>query len=114
MSQIAITPRGIGKQVGMRKVREGWTLAPTEFIVDEYTEGDILAADLISLESPGVEIPPTDEERIDAAFPQTDVARVLFEALFEIMNRVLVLEGGAPMANRSQLKVWLRNKLPQG
>lgn len=55
--------------------------------------------------------PPTDEERIDKAFPQTDVARVIFEAFFEIGNRVQVLEGKQPIT-RDQLKTWLKNKLP--
>ena len=55
--------------------------------------------------------PPTDDERIDEAFPQTDVARVIFEALFELTNRVIALEGGAAVT-RAQLRTWLRNKLP--
>ncbi len=55
--------------------------------------------------------PPTDEERIDAAFPQTDTARVIFEALFELINRVIVLEAGTAV-DRAQLKTWLKNKLP--
>lgn len=55
--------------------------------------------------------PPTDEERIDEAFPQTDVARVLFEAFFEIANRLQALEGKQPVT-KAQLKAWLKAKLP--
>lgn len=50
-------------------------------------------------------------ERIDAAFPQTDVARVIFEALFELSNRVIALEGGNAIT-RGQLRDWLKAKLP--
>lgn len=55
--------------------------------------------------------PPTDEERIDEAFPQTDVARVIFEAFFEISNRVMALEGKQPIT-RAQIRDWLKAKLP--
>jgi hypothetical protein len=56
--------------------------------------------------------PPTDAERIDAAFPQSDVARVIFEALYELTNRVRTLEGNAAIT-RAQLRDWLITKLPQ-
>lgn len=55
--------------------------------------------------------PPTDDERIDDAFPQTDTARVIFEAFFEITNRVIALEGGSQIT-REQLRDWLKGKLP--
>lgn len=60
---------------------------------------------------PSSPTPPTDEERIDAAFPGTDVARVQFEAFFEISNRVIALEGGTAIT-RAQLRDWLKAKLP--
>ena len=53
----------------------------------------------------------TPTERIDAAFPGTDMARVIFEALFELSNRIVALESGTPIT-RAQLKTWLINKLP--
>lgn len=65
----------------------------------------------VSISFPVV-IKPTDEERIDAAFPQTDVARVIFEAFFEVANRLQALEGKSPIT-RDQLKTWLKSKLPQ-
>ncbi len=55
--------------------------------------------------------PPTDEERIDSAFPQTDTARVIFEALFELSNQVRVLQGN-PEITIPQLRAWLKAKLP--
>lgn len=56
--------------------------------------------------------PPTDEERIDSAFPKTDTALVIFEAFFELANDVRSLrEQGA--ITRAQLKDWLKAKLPQ-
>lgn len=55
--------------------------------------------------------PLTDSQRIDSAFPQSDVARVIFEALFELSNRVIALEGGQPIT-RPQLRDWLISKLP--
>lgn len=57
---------------------------------------------------------PEDEKRIDAAFPQTDVARVLFEAIFELANRVKALEDGNTdnPYTRAQVRGWLKAKLP--
>lgn len=55
--------------------------------------------------------PPTDAERIDAAFPQTDKGRVLFDTFFELTNRVIALEGGT-VITRAQLRDWLKAKLP--
>ena len=54
---------------------------------------------------------PTSEDRIDEAFPQTDIARVIFEAFFELANRLQVLES-KPAITRAQLKTWLKAKLP--
>lgn len=55
--------------------------------------------------------PPTDEDRIDAAFPQTDTAKVIFEAFFELANDVCGLKGQQPIT-RAQLRDWLKSKLP--
>ena len=55
--------------------------------------------------------PPSASERIDAAFPQTDVARVIFEALYELANDVRTLKGQGTIT-RSQLRDWLKAKLP--
>jgi len=55
--------------------------------------------------------PPTDAERIDAAFHGSDTARVIFEALFELANDVRGLKG-QPAINRGQLRDWLKTKLP--
>ena len=54
---------------------------------------------------------PTAAKLIDAAFPQTGTARVLFEALYELANDVRVLKGQATIT-RAQLKSWLESKLP--
>lgn len=54
---------------------------------------------------------PADEKRIDEAFPSTDVARVIFEAFFEIANRLQALERKSPIT-RAQLRDWLKSKLP--
>jgi hypothetical protein len=64
-------------------------------------------ADIVAFYNPVL----MDSERIDSAFPQSDVGRVIFEALFELVNRVIALEGGS-VIDRSQLKTWLQNKLP--
>ena len=58
-----------------------------------------------------VTVPSTDEQRIDGAFEDSDAARVIFEAFFEISNRILALEGKDPIT-RTQLKNWLKSKLP--
>ena len=65
----------------------------------------------VSISFPPPPTPPTDEERIDAAFPQTDVARVIFEALFDQENRLRALEGGVAIT-RAQFKAFLKSKLP--
>lgn len=55
--------------------------------------------------------PPTDEERIDEAFPGTDTARVIFEAFFEIANEIRALKSQSALT-RAQLRNWLKAKLP--
>lgn len=67
-------------------------------------------AKTLSIDFPVI-VPPTNEERIDAAFPQTDTARVLFEYLFELTNRVIAREGGTALT-RTQFKTRLKAKLP--
>jgi hypothetical protein len=55
--------------------------------------------------------PPTDEERLDKALPQVDdMSKIIFESVFEIINRVIVLEGGNQIT-RAQLRTWMKNKL---
>lgn len=53
----------------------------------------------------------TDAERVERSFQPTDRDVVLFETLFELVNRVLVLEGGA-VITRPQFKSFLKSKLP--
>lgn len=55
--------------------------------------------------------PPTADQRIDAAVSPTDRDRVFFEAIFELSNRLIALEGGTAVT-RAQLRTWLRAKLP--
>ena len=46
----AITPKGIGKPVGMRSIQPGWALGADEtFTVNEWTEEMVLAEDGVSL-----------------------------------------------------------------
>ena len=52
---------------------------------------------------------PTIEKIIDAVFPQTGAAKAIFEALFEIANRLQTLES-KPSITRAQLRDWLINK----
>ena len=61
---------------------------------------------------PFIDVFPTADERIDYAFPITvdDRMRVLFEALFEVINRVRVLEGLGTVT-KLQLRDWLKTKL---
>lgn len=53
--------------------------------------------------------PPSINKIIDHCFPQTGVAKALFEALFEIANRLQVLESKPPIT-RTQLRSWLISK----
>jgi hypothetical protein len=53
---------------------------------------------------------PTDTQRIDAVFPQTDTGRVIFEAFFELTNDVRALKGQTPIT-KTQLKTWFQSKL---
>ena len=52
----------------------------------------------------------TTAQRIDAVFPQTDSARVIFEAFFELTNDVRVLKRLLPIT-RAQLLDWFKSKL---
>ena len=54
---------------------------------------------------------PTDAERIDAAFPQTDVAQVLFNVLFDMANQIRALQGNTAIT-KAQFKSYLQSKLP--
>lgn len=56
-------------------------------------------------------LPPTDEERIDAVFPQSDSAQVIFEAFFIVVNRLQTLESQPPIT-KIQLKNWFKSRLP--
>jgi hypothetical protein len=53
--------------------------------------------------------PPTIEETVDNSFKDTGAAKALFEALFEIANRLQALES-KPSITRSQLRDWLIEK----
>lgn len=52
-----------------------------------------------------------DAERVERSFQPTDRDVVLFELLFELINRVLTLEGNA-VITRAQFKAFLKSKLP--
>ena len=54
--------------------------------------------------------PPTLEERMDAAFPQTDSARAIFNAFFNMENRIRALES-KPAITKSQLRKWFESQL---
>jgi len=54
---------------------------------------------------------PTNSDLIDQAFPQSGVGRVLFEILFELINRVITLENGT-VVTKAQFKTFLVNKIP--
>lgn len=56
-------------------------------------------------------------ERIDRAFPQTDVARVIFEVFFEFANEIRALQDAVNgttqgAVTKSQFKDYLKTKLP--
>lgn len=57
-----------------------------------------------------VAAPITDIQRIDAAFVQTDIGRVIFEAFYILNNDVRTLKG-QPTITRQQLKDWFITKL---
>lgn len=83
---------------------EGYTVVESELgnVGDSYIDGSFVKPDSRQ---------PTLEDRIDSAFPKTDMAMVIFEAFFEVANRLQVLEG-KPSITRSQLRDWLKSKLP--
>jgi hypothetical protein len=60
---------------------------------------------------------PTTEERVDSAFPQTDMARVKFETIFEMANMIRAREDTVNGTTKGpitkvQLRTNLKNKLP--
>ena len=52
---------------------------------------------------------PDTSKILDYNFPQTGVGKALFEALFEIANRLQTLES-KPSITRAQLRAWLISK----
>lgn len=57
-----------------------------------------------------VDGPDTDEERIDRAFPDTDVARVIFRVFVGFENRIRILEG-RPTVSAAQVRDALKSML---
>lgn len=110
----AITPNGIGKKVGARRIKPNWDLAEGEtFTVEDFNEDLVLAEDGVSLRQGTYEELnpiPTDEERIDSAFPQSDTGQLLIKLLFNIENRTRALEGKNPIT-MSQYKSALKDLL---
>jgi len=49
-------------------------------------------------------------ERVDKAFSEQDIHKMIFEGFFEVANRLQAIEGKQPL-ERSQLKTWFKNKL---
>ena len=90
------------------------TLTVTPFTVEEEAVADQQDADRLAAEA----IFNSDESRIDRAFPQTDVARVLFEVIWTFANQIEALETGVvfdpdnPIFTRAQVKTKLKNLLP--
>lgn len=76
-------------------------------IADEFLEDS--DAEVMAFRNPP---PPSDDERINRAFEQTqDRDKVLFEAIFELVNDVRVLKGQNEIT-KAQLKDWMKAKLP--
>lgn len=87
-----------GKIVGMFKHS---TNKVTEFLNSDDPE-------VLAFVSPP---PPTASKRVEAAFTPSDKDKIMFESLFELVNRVRELEG-IPTVTRTQFKTWLKDKLP--
>lgn len=85
----AITPKGIGKEVGARAIKEGWTLAPGEtFTVAAFTPGMVLAADGQSLDAAPQAVPPTLQEL--SAFAGEQLNTPFNKSLFEAVSSIYV------------------------
>jgi len=54
--------------------------------------------------------PPSKDVRADELFRDSDFDVVMAKIIFELINRVLVLEG-KPVINAAQFKTYLKNKL---
>jgi len=76
-----------------------------EITVVPFTAEEELVADEVANRPP-----PTDAERIDKAFPGTDVARVLLNVFTDFENRLRALEGKQSVT-KSQVKNALQNML---
>ena len=86
--------------------------ATKELVVTPFTPEEEAKADQRDLDIAARKAAEsTPEARIDRAFIPSDKDRVLFEAFFELSNRVIALEGG-PAITRAELKHWLKSKLP--
>ena len=60
---------------------------------------------------PFVEYVPTLDERFGKIFSSADFTTILFEAIFELVNRTQILEL-KPQLTRTQVRDWLKSKLP--
>jgi len=91
----------------------GPTLRPITFIGTGPIESIEIQIDqvIVTRADPPPPPPQTPGEIINAHFPQSGTGRVLFEALFDIANRLQALEGKQAIT-REQLKTWLQSKLP--
>ena len=75
--------------------------------LQERPYGALIYRDGAVVESGIVPTPLTNVQRIDAVFPQTDSARVIFETFFNVANRLQALEGKQPIT-RAQLLDWMK------
>ena len=93
----------VHRQGGIVSALTRWPNESTEFLDDAHP-------DVVAFLNPP---PPTLTERVDRVFPQSDTGRGIFNAFFELENRVRTLES-RPAITKAQLRTWFESQINGG
>jgi len=97
----AITPKGIGKKVGMRQVRPDFKLTSEEFIVEDWNRDMVLNEDGVSLRKGTVielDPPPTvtDKRRAEYGTPEQQLEYIVENGIDSFIARNLAVKAKYP------------------
>lgn len=102
----AITPNGVGRPVGARKIQEGWPLVDGEtFTTEEASPKHVLAADGVSLRL------GTDKELAQNGGPEKRVNQdPVVMALLDEVNELRAAVGGLPHVTLEDFQAKIKAK----
>ncbi len=83
-----------------------------DLVVTPFTAEEEAAADQKAIDDATAAAAFNDPNaRMDRAFTLSDKDRLIFKTLFELINRIIALEGGVAITT-TQFKTFLKSKLP--